>query len=722
MNLRDVRTLPVLIFVGALGLASLLCVRGASAGVTYSPALSGSALQENTTATVTDSASIGQKLTGTGSLTVTGTGTLTVDQWQGFTGGLIINSGATVAFNATKPSGTTDSIVKNSITVNVGGTLRNQANSTMSYGNDTPALNINGGTVISESSAGGTFIAKALTFTNGGTMSDSRKDLTGWGGNIALDGNVVVSSGSATITAPRVVLSTRYQVNPNVPVYTCQFSIAEGASLTINGVLQNVEENGSSVPTNPRSIHKSGKGTLVLNGAATYRGQTKLINGTIKLGVDNALPVTSRTTFGYEDKTTPANSTTGNLDLNGHNQTLVLENYMQTTAPVIYPRGSIYNNQSALSTVTLNIASSPTIATTNLEIKGNTKLVVDGGGTLQVNTAQLFTGGTVIKNGKIQLSVGGATVGSYKNGGLLNSITIEKDGTLELTAGGTMGYDRSGNNGMPTITINGGTLVNNCETHNLLYNLTLSNDALIQDLGTGKTGWAGNFGLEGTVTVTSGTGNMIQAEKIVLAARYAPSPGKTSISISDGAALILDGNLLNSTQNISTDRAVTKSGAGLLTLAGTANTYKGATTVSEGELRLDSGSLADAISLATSGISVSSGANLTLASPLKLTNSSALVQLSSADALSFDFTLEDLEAIGGTVTFVDDLNKIKVGSATITAAQLQAAIPSELQYYVKFDSTGGFSVSINPNAVPEPATWTLLLVGLIGVLVVRRKK
>lgn len=624
-----------------------------------------------------------------------------------------------MAFNAAKESGDAGAIIKTSITINQGGTLKVQANSTMSYGPDTPVVNIDGGSILSEHSGTGTFILKECNFTNGGTVTDTRTGLTGWGGNIALDGRVKVDAGDAVISGERIVLSSRYQVNTAVPVYTHQFHVADGATLTINGALQNVESNTSGVPTDARSLHKSGAGTMIINQPSTYRGLTKLVSGTIKLGVDNAIPVTSPVTFGY----TSGDSTyTGNIDLNGHNQTVVPDNYMSPTATTIRPIGSIYNDTSTLSTLTLNIPSSKTVATDTFSIKGNTKLIVDGGGKLDVVQAQTFTGGTVIKNGKVSIAGAGEEVpNSHKNGVLRNFITIEENGILELKSGGVMGYGRSGENGMPIITINGGQLINNCDTHNLLYNTTLSNNALIEDTRTGKTGWGGNFGLDGTITVTSGTENVIRGEKLMLSSRYTPTVGTTPINVSADAVLTIDGNLMNPTATISTDaRNLTKSGDGLLILAGTANTYKGATTVSAGELRLDSGNLTDPVALATNGITVSNGGSLTLSSPLELTNSNAVVNLPSADALSLDFSLEELQAVG-TIQFLSDASKIQIGGSAITLDQLKTALPADVRDFVIPSIANGITISLDTNRVPEPASWLMLVFGLLGLGALKRR-
>ncbi len=71
--------------------------------------------------------------------------------------------------------------------------------------------------------------------------------------------------------------------------------------------------------TGPLSLVKDGSGTtLTLTAANTYTGSTTIMDGTIQLGINNALP--TGTTVTLNNPTGLGNAL---LDLNGHNQTIV---------------------------------------------------------------------------------------------------------------------------------------------------------------------------------------------------------------------------------------------------------------------------------------------------------------------------------------------------------------------------------------------------------------
>lgn len=755
-------------FVLALLLVSGLTER-ASASVTWSPSdpTGTGALTANTTVTLTDqNYTLNQALSGAFSLTVAGNSTLNVSKFQNFTGGTIIESGATVNI-AFGEGGHADGVLPKSITINGGGTLNFAANSAMSYGNGTPTVNVNGGAITStcDSPTATHVIFKTLNFTNGGTFSTTTAT-TGWGGNVALDGNVTVNSGNAVITAPRIVLSTRYASSEGGNDFNGTMTVAADASLTINGSLQNVEANTSSVATNARSLTKAGAGTLILNGKATYQGATKITAGTLKIGVTDAI------------SSAKLNLAGGTLDLNGFNLAVT------PNAPLI---GNITNGGSAKSTLTLSIASGNSYDISGV-MTGNSALTLTGGGTLEVASAQTFTGGVTIQQGTMKITAAkgadywvAALSKTIKNGVLLGTITIEKEGTLQLTKGSAMGYDRYENYGMPELVVKGGTIENSLsDTHNLLWNMTLSEDAVIKDSTAGKTGWAGNYGLDGKVTVTSGTGNVISAEQIMLSARYTPVVGTVPFEVQENAVLTLDGNVKKTSANGAAVPNLEKTGAGELVLTGASNTYSGVTTVSAGTLTLDgTGRAASAITYATSGINVgggeelatlnlafkggqsleftnpgtvlnvgkngrlifsSDGDQINLAASINVTDTGRMVldvnggtadQLALDGALNlatFDSLLIDLTGVppeGSEYSILEASEGILVGGAAVTSVeQFVKFLSSNAQRFlnVSMTGTGGFVLSLNDSAVPEPATVWLLLLGFAGMLKLRKSR
>ncbi|MDO5113631.1 MAG: hypothetical protein Q4E67_04585 [Planctomycetia bacterium] len=81
------------------------------AAPTWSPALSGNALQGNTTVTLDGNYTQSSALTGDYSLTVTGGYTLEFTEAQKFTGGTVIGAGTTVKLNRPDTSGMAEGIL-----------------------------------------------------------------------------------------------------------------------------------------------------------------------------------------------------------------------------------------------------------------------------------------------------------------------------------------------------------------------------------------------------------------------------------------------------------------------------------------------------------------------------------------------------------------------------------------------------------------------------------
>lgn len=139
------------------------------------------------------------------------------------------------------------------------------------------------------------------------------------------------------------------------------------ADSTFGGVLT---DNRLAQASSTLVLTKVGAGTLTLTGANTYAGATNVRSGTVVIGADNTLPITTTVNMGGTGLAGPA----GNLDLTGFNQTIGAFNVVSDTASA----NQILIGAGKSLTITGNVLiGSATDATTTL-------LTATGAGTLNV--------------------------------------------------------------------------------------------------------------------------------------------------------------------------------------------------------------------------------------------------------------------------------------------------------------------------------------------------
>ena len=196
-----------------------------------------------------------------------------------------------------------------------------------------------------------------------------------------------------------------------------------------------------------------GAGTLTLTGSNTYTGGTTISAGILQAGNAAALGSTGSSL---------TVSTSGELDLNG----------CSIGVGALSGAGLI-DNLSAASTSTLTVGNgnaSSSFSGTIQNISGTIALVKTGAGTLTLTGSNIYTGGTTISGGTLQLG-DGANNNGYLSGGVTDNTmlsfanpiaqtysgAISGSGSVAKTAGGTLTLSGSNSYTGSTL-IGGGTL------------------------------------------------------------------------------------------------------------------------------------------------------------------------------------------------------------------------------------------------------------------------
>ncbi|MCB1276144.1 autotransporter-associated beta strand repeat-containing protein [Prosthecobacter sp.] len=141
----------------------------------------------------------------------------------------------------------------------------------------TSGIDVQGGTQLINSSiaVGG---AQTWSNTGGGTLTVA--------GDVALNANLTLAgtgdisiTGGVTATANRTLTLSNTLGNVSLGAIsnsaTLTFNTAAGTNLTVNGVISGA------------SIHKDGTGTLTLNGANSFTGNLRILDGTVKVNASN---------------------------------------------------------------------------------------------------------------------------------------------------------------------------------------------------------------------------------------------------------------------------------------------------------------------------------------------------------------------------------------------------------------------------------------------------
>lgn len=336
---------------------------------------------------------------------------------------------------------------------------------------------------------------------------------------------------------------------------------------------------------------KSGAGALTMGGAsANYTAGFQLAGGTLWVAASSNLTNPAQ----------PGPFGTGSLTIDGGTKlasSLTTSNGNRTfDNPVLFTGGTVtlgdttnngiisftsVNNPGGTSEfqadTVLNVLSTVTL---NRAMSGSGSLTKTGAGVLNINQPATYTGGTILREGSIQLGAD----------------NLPTTGTVTFD-GGTLRVGNTGFTASPhatTVTENGGTFsvsgvlaLTWAGDISGVGGLTMAGSGFL-NLGGNNTYAGGTNITQGTLRGSIGTGNLTVASGATYGLNGAD---RSTATISGSGNITLGANTLTTDTGASSSfdgiiagaGGLTKAGAGTLTLSGV-NTYSGTTTVSGGVL------------------------------------------------------------------------------------------------------------------------------------------
>ena len=487
---------------------------------------------------------------------------------------------------------------------------------------NTSSFGLGTGTLAVSAGANGQQLALGVTGLN---VTNS---ITIAGGGATSQGIIYYNqtSGSATCSGPISITGA-----PNSGGH---FASATGGELIISGAVT------ASVAVSSRI------GTVTFSNSGSSASTLNINQGTVKLGVDNAIPTGATVDIGL--------SGAAILELNNFNQTLagVTKNASGAT---------IQNSGASLRTLTVSPAGTVTFA--GVISGANLAVTKSGAGTLTLSGANTHAGDTTISTGTLKLGAAnvipdGSGKGNVSLSGTLDMATFSETinglsgaGTVDNSAAGTPTLTIGGNNagssfsgliknttgtlgitttGSGTNIISGanntysgtttigtsqgasilratatqalgsGTVLLDSAGNTSTARLELTNGISLNNAVTlsgrnnttvGIENLGGNNTLSGTVSVQSGGSDYhIQSDADTLTIGTAAATGINSgasgtrtVTLQGAGSGTVVGNIVNGS---ATTLNLTKGDAGTWTLLGTGNTYTGDTTNSAGTLKL----------------------------------------------------------------------------------------------------------------------------------------
>lgn len=235
---------------------------------------------------------------------------------------------------------------------------------------------------------------------------------------LQITSGAILATGVSTISGGTITIGTGATNTTTAPTANF-FTIADlTVSSRIANFLPGVGQNSG--------IAKAGAGVLTLAALQNYNGPTRILNGTLRVGAANAIPIVSEVFV----------SPGATFDLNGFSATIGSLN--QTETPVTVgnnPHGTVNIGAASLTLGGDNLST-----TINLNITGTGTLTKTGSGTMTVIGNQAFTGTVALANGAIELGTHITDGTGLRNAGRISITSATGDATLAIDHGVKDGF------------------------------------------------------------------------------------------------------------------------------------------------------------------------------------------------------------------------------------------------------------------------------------------
>ena len=506
--------------------------------------------------------------------------------------------------------------------------------------------NINAGVVNIQNSAGlgqtggGTTVSNGAALQVQGNIAVGNEALTLNGSGIASDGALRNISGTNSWSGA-LTLGSASTIASDAGTLSLTGNVGNGGFLlTINGA-GNVSTSG--LISGGGGLTMNGSGTLTLSGSNsnTFTGLTTVNDGTLQLNMtvgknayagtltvgDGSGAASSAVTRLLASNQMPATTVSVNsdglLDLNTFSESIGALNMtggsVTTGTGTLTLGGDVTGNASSSSaTISGNLALGASrifnIADdgTSLQdmivsavISGSAfSLTKNGAGTLVLNGADTYSGGTTLNSGTVVIN-SASSLGASSGALTLNAGILEVAATFSATRNITLGSSSSTIQVDPSQTYTTSGVISSTGTLNktgagtlVLGGANTFNGGANISAGTLQVASSGALGSSGTISFGGGTLQYSSSNTTDYSNRFSNAAGQAYSIDTNGQSSTL------ATALTSSGGTYTNSGTGTLTLTGT-NTFNGATVVNGGTLSA-AGASASALG-STSAITVNAG-------------------------------------------------------------------------------------------------------------------